>query len=174
MVEQDIIKVLEAHYPQLMFIVGNQGGVHPMTVFGIVTAGSERPIGSMRTQLNSSTGTYYYSQPMEYTALIGIQGRIGSGANDIAQDLKFMLNTPMMKRSFKQYGYSVLVDTSPLQPMPMYMDTDTFVRYQFNIILRTDLHKIISNESMTGVDVREKFYDTAGNLLEDTVDEIRG
>lgn len=168
-----VISILNSLYPDTQFIADNGDGVHLKTVFGLVGEVSNKPIGTMRKSIRSSTGKYFHATPKEYLLNIAIQGSRKSNAYDLAEEIQFLLNTGRYKSLFKQQGFSLRVPTSDIDSIPVQMDTSWFVRYQFPIYLTTDLIMLIENITIDGADVKGRFEDLEGSLISEYEDEIR-
>lgn len=168
-----VISILNSLYPDIQFIADNGDGVHLNTIFGIVGEVSNKSIGTMRKAIRSSDGKYFHAQPKEYLLNIGIQGSRKSNAYDIAEEIQFLLNTGRYKSLFKQKGFSIRVDHSDIDSIPIQMDTSWFVRYQFPIYLTTDVIMMIDNTSITGVDINGNIEDIDGDTIHQYQEEIR-
>lgn len=167
------ISILNSLYPDVQFIADNGDGVHLKTIFGLVGEVSNKNIGTMRKEIRSSTGQYFHAQPKEYILNIGIQGSRKSNAYDLAEDIKFLLNTGRYKSLFHQQGFSIRVDNGDIDSIPIQMDTSWFVRYQFPIYLTTDVIMMIENESIDGVDLKGNIEDVNGVSIIEYEDQIR-
>lgn len=163
-VQGDVAEILNDFYESqnYMFLVDNQNGVHPNTVFGIVGEVSRTPIGTMRKEIRSSTGEYIYAQPFEFLINIGVQGREDSNAANLSMDIRFLLNTPVLKRLFRQKGYSVRVDDGDTKRIPMPKNTDMFLRHTFSVWITCDLYQKLTLEPLNQVDVTGDIDDLAG------------
>ena len=168
-----VISILNSLYPDIQFIADNGDGVHLNTVFGIVGEVSNKSIGTMRKAIRSSDGRYFHAQPKEYLLNIGIQGSRKSNAYDVAEEIQFLLNTGRYKSLFKQKGFTIRVDHSDIDSIPIQMDTSWFVRYQFPIYLTTDVIMMISNTSINGVNIEGSFEDIDGEVIHQYQEEIR-
>ena len=168
-----VISILNSLYPDIQFIADNGDGVHLNTVFGIVGEVSNKSIGTMRKSIRSSDGKYFHAQPKEYLLNIGIQGSRKSNAYDVAENLQFLLNIGRYKSLFKQKGFSIRVDHSDIDSIPIQMDTSWFVRYQFPIYLTTDVIMMITNESINGVNIEGNIEDINGDTIHQYQEEIR-
>ena len=147
------IEILNSLYPDTTFIADNGDGVHLKTVFGLVGEVSNRTIGTLRKEIRSTNGKYFNAQPKEYVLNIGIQGHRSSNAYDIAEEIQFLMNTTKFKSEFKRKGFSTRVDHSPIQSLPIKMDTGWFVRYQFTFYLTSDLIMFIEEDIIEDVEI---------------------
>lgn len=171
--DNTVISILNSLYPNVQFIADNGDGVHLNTVFGIVGEVSNKSIGTIRKAIRSKDGKYFHAQPKEYLLNIGIQGSRKSDAYDIAEELQFLLNTGRYKSLFKQKGFTIRVDHSDIDSIPIQMDTSWFVRYQFPIYLTTDVIMMIDNTSINGVDIDGNIEDINGEVIHQYQEEIR-
>lgn len=170
-----LIKVLNSFYPDIQFIADNGNGVHPKSVFGIVGEVSSKTIGTMRKELRSSNGKFFHAQPKEYMLNVGVQGERTSNAHDIAEEIQFLLNTMKYKSELRRLGYSVRVDHSPLKNLPIRLDTNVFIRYQFTVFLTTDISMYIENDVIDSVEIdKGRIESTGGYVVEEYYEKIEG
>lgn len=164
-VQGDVAEILNKQFPDTKFIVDSQNGVHPKTVFGIVGEVTRTPLGTMKNDLRLKDGKVIYAQPFEFLVNVGVQGREDSNASDLAMMVRFLMNTPVLKRAFRQNGYAIRVDDGDTRRLPITMNTDVFLRHSFSVWLTSDVYMSIDSLPIKQVDVTETFNDLAGTEM---------
>lgn len=164
-VEGDVSEILNKQFPDTKFIVDSQNGVHPKTVFGIVGEVTRTPLGTMKKDLRLKNGKAVYAQPYEFLVNVGVQGRENSTASSVAMSVRFLMNTPVLKRAFRQKGYAIRVDDGDTRRIPVTMNTDVFLRHSFSVWLTSDVYLEIDSLPIKQVDVTETFNDLNGQPM---------
>lgn len=137
-------------------IIDGQSGQHPMDkTFVLVHQINEVPNGTPSITLRQSDGLFYLTRPVNYPFRISVQGFKSDGIGYLCGTLRDYFDLPDTLALFQEAGYSYEI-TSAVSNMPIFLNTDQFVRYSFTVLFKTSKTMPFEMNTIDGVDINGK------------------
>lgn len=179
MIESDVAEVLNEVnlISKLAFQVGGQNNVHPMDkMFGLIEKVNDINLGTATQTLTSRDGIWVQQQTKAYQVRISVQGEKARNLNgdtpeDVCERLQLMMNTPPLRQMFMDAGYTYKIEDNMIC-IPMFLNTDQYVRYSFVVSFRTSKAVKFAQDAMKAVEVKGKFTQGGGAVQSEYEESI--